>query len=228
MVLEAPTTEQRFRILKFVFIIWAAVITVRLFYFSVINREEAFTKMETESLETGRIRAMRGRLLSHEGKVLASTRRISHLCMSTDIDSGQLNSLVEILDKELKIMRRQVMVKLANNQNKNFIILKSDLTTQEIENFSRLFNRNKTLFIKMEFKRDYPVRDSRIGRVTLSDGGLAGVSGFEQKYDHLLTGQDLIYEVMVDKNNRVIEKNFNEKSKLIPGQDVHLTEEEWP
>ena len=78
------------------------------------------------------------------------------------------------------------------------------------------------------FKRDYPVKDDRIGRVTVEGGALKGISGFEKKYDHLLTGQDLIYEVMVDKHNRVIEKTFNEKSKLIPGQDVHLTEEEWP
>ena len=227
MVLEAPYTDPRFRILKTVFIIWASVIAVRLFYFSVINREVAFQKMETESLETGIIRAMRGRILTHDGKVLASTRRLSNLCLSTQIDSSQLNSLAEILDKELKIMRRQVMIRLANSGDKDFIILKKDLSTQEIEKVSNLFNRNKTIFVRMEFIRDYSA-DAKVGAVELVDGAMVGVNGFEKKYDDLLRGQDLVYEVMVDRQNRVIEKTFNEKSELVPGQDVYLSEKEWP
>jgi cell division protein FtsI/penicillin-binding protein 2 len=227
MVLEAPLSDKRFRILLYIFVCWASVITVRLFYFSIINRESAFNKMEIESLEKGRVRAMRGRILSHDGKVLVSSRRVSNLCLKTNIDSDQLNGLVEILDKELKIMRRQVMVKLANCGNKKFISLKRDLSTKQIDDFSKLFLRNSTIFIKMEFKRG-PNNDPRIGEVALKDGVYVGTSGYEKKYDKLLRGQDLIYEVMVDKQNKVIDKTFNEISKMIPGQDVYLTKEEWP
>ena len=43
----------RFRFIMLLVTLWATVITVRLFYFSIINRESAFVQMEDESLERG-------------------------------------------------------------------------------------------------------------------------------------------------------------------------------
>ena len=80
----------------------------------------------------------------------------------------------------------------------------------------------------MELKRDYHADDPRLGRVSKVDGALVGISGYEKKYNSELTGQDFVYEVMVDRQQRVIEETFHEISKLKPGQDVYLTKEEWP
>lgn len=226
MTLEGPIFDQRFRFILIIFLLWAFVISGRLFYFSIINRESAFGKMETESQKRKRVRAMRGRILSHDGTVVASSRRISMLCMKTDIKPDQLNSLVEILYKELKIMRRQVMVTLANSGNEKFIVLRRNLTSSQIDVFSKFFVGNDYLYIKMDFKRD--VAGISPGKIVLRDGVYVGVSGFEKKYDAILRGQDLIFEIMVDRQNREIEKTYNEISPLKTEQDVYLSKEEWP
>ena len=80
----------------------------------------------------------------------------------------------------------------------------------------------------MSFERKYNSSSKRLGSTVFEDGQLKGISGYEAKYNHLLEGEDLVYEVMVDRQNKVIEKTYREISKMTPGRDIHLTEEEWP
>ena len=63
----AVITKNRFNIILSVALIWAGFLSVRLFYFSIVKREHSFTQMQSESQEKGRIRAMRGRILSADG-----------------------------------------------------------------------------------------------------------------------------------------------------------------
>ena len=227
MLQEAIGTKNRFNVLLVALLIWAGLLSIRLFYFTVSNRETAFSQMETESLEKGRIRAMRGRILSTSGKVLSYTERSTSLNLKTAISGSELNSLVEILEKELKLPRRNVLVKMANAVGPS-VVLAENLGSKQITQFSRYFTKNSAVFLKMSFKRIYNSKNKKIGTTATEDSQLLGISGFEAKYDELLTGQDLIYEVMVDRQNKVIEKTYKEVSKLIPGRDIHLTEKEWP
>lgn len=224
----AVITKNRFNIILSVALIWAGFLSVRLFYFSIIKREHSFTQMQSESQEKGRIRAMRGRILSADGDLLAYTQRITALHIRSNISSNQLNSLVEILEKEMGISRRKVLVKLANAGQEESVVIADNLNADFITRFSKYFTRNSAVFLKMNFKRVYNSKSRKIGAVESIDGQLIGISGFEKKYDQLLKGQDLIYEVMVDRQNRVIEKTYTEVSKMTPGRDIHLTEEEWP
>ncbi|MCM8528410.1 MAG: hypothetical protein NE327_17940 [Lentisphaeraceae bacterium] len=227
MLQEAIATKNRFNVLLAALLIWAGLLSIRLFYFTVINRSSAFSVMESESVEKGRIRAMRGRILSEDGKVLAYSKRTTSLNISTSISGDQLNSLVEILEKELRLPRRQVLVKMANAKG-GAVTLAENLSSKEISRFSRYFAKNSSVFLKMDFERIYTVKSGKLGRTAVEDGQLIGISGFESKYDDLLTGQDLVYEVMVDRQNKVIEKTYKEISKMEPGRDIHLSEKEWP
>ena len=227
MLQEAIVTKNRFNVLLAALLIWAGLLSIRLFYFTVVNRTTSFSQMEIESLEKGRIRAMRGRILSAEGEVLAYSKRITSLNIKTSISGNQLNSLVEILEKELKLPRRNVLVKMANAKGSS-VTLAENLSSKEITQFSRYFAKNSSVFLKMDFKRIYNAKSKKIGQTAVDDGQQIGISGFESKYDDLLTGQDLVYEVMVDRQNKVIEKTYKEISKMVPGRDIHLTEKEWP
>ena len=228
IVQEAVISKNRFNIILSAALIWAGLISIRLFYFTVSKRDAAFTKMNTESLEKGRIKAMRGRILSSEGEILAYSKRISTLNLKTDISSNMLNGLVEILEKELGLSRRQLLMKLSNANGKSSVVIADNLLAKEIEELSKYFSKNSDVFIKMNFERVYNARSKKLGKTAVEDGEIVGISGFEAKYDHMLKGTDLVYEVMVDRQNQVIEKTFKEISKLKPGRDIHLTEEEWP
>lgn len=227
MVQEAILPKNRFNVLLAALLIWAGLLSIRLFYFTVSNRDTAFSQMETESFEKGRIRAMRGRILSADGDVLAFTKRSTSLNIKTHISGSQLNSLVEILEKELKLPRRSILVKMANAQGSS-VTLAENLGSKQIAQFSKYFAKNSSVFLKMSFERIYNTRSRKLGVTANENGQLIGISGFEAKYDELLTGRDLVYEVMVDRQNKMIEKTYREVSNLEPGRDIHLTEKEWP
>lgn len=220
--------NNRFNIVMFVVLIWAGLLSVRLFYFSVINREQAFNQMTTESLEKGRIRAMRGSILSADGQVLAMTRRTSALHIRTSVSANELNGLVEILDNEMKLSRKKILSQLAHAGKASSVVIAENLKPEFIEKFGRYFTKNSALFLKMGFERVYAAKSSRIGSTKIIDGQLRGVSGFEKKYDQHLTGEDLVYEVMIDRQNRIIQKTYKELSRMAAGQDIYLSPEEWP
>jgi cell division protein FtsI/penicillin-binding protein 2 len=221
---------KRFKFIMFFLTLWAAVITVRLFYFSIINREQALVQMEHESLERKTIRALRGRIMSVDGDVLVRSKHIAQLVLSHKIQSHQLSALLIILEKEMKIKRRDAMLKVFKAPARTDVILKENLSLQEITQFSKSLGVNSYLKIKMTFFREQLVKDKqgRFGETIFEAGNFVGVSGYEKKYNELLRGQDLIYEVMVDKRGEVILKTFNELQKQEQGKDVFLTEKEWP
>ncbi len=217
----------RFQILLFFLFLWATLISGRLLYFSVFVKEESQQQMQELSLEKGRIRAMRGNLLSADGKLLAYTVRQSSIHLKTSIDSNQLNNLLEILENEMGFSRRKILMKLAHANNTETIVIAENIDNEMISRFSENFTNNPAVFIKMSFKRMYTVNDKRIGEVRLVDGQLEGISGYEKQYNQLLKGEDWIYEVMLDRRHQFIEKTFKEINPMKPGTDVHLTPQEW-
>ena len=221
---------KRFRLVTYIAISLAAVITVRLFYFSIINRDNAFEQMEEESLEKKTVRALRGRILSANGKVLVESRRLLKLVLSHRIQSHQLSTYLAILEKELGLKRRDLMIKISRMSQSEDVILHENLSLDQMKKFVKVFGVNRDLFIKMSFSRKTLVKDikNKLGKVKLVDGNYVGVSGFEKVYNEQLRGQDLIYETLVDKSGDVILKTFNEVQKLQTGQDIFLKEEEWP
>lgn len=221
---------KRFRLVTYIVISLAAVITVRLFYFSIINRDNAFEQMEEESLEKKTVRALRGRILSANGKVLVESRRLLKLVLSHRIQSHQLSTYLAILEKELGLKRRDLMIKISRMSQSEDVILHENLSLDQMKKFVKVFGVNRDLRIKMSFSRKTLVKDikNKLGKVKLVDGNYVGVSGFEKVYNEQLRGQDLIYETLVDKSGDVILKTFNEVQKLQTGQDIFLKEEEWP
>lgn len=217
----------RFQILLLFLFLWATLISGRLLYFSIFVKAESQQQMEELSLEKGRIRAMRGSLLSADGKLLAYTVRQSSIHLKTSIDSNQLNNLLEILENEMGLSRRKILMKLAYANNAETIVIAENIDTEMISRFSENFTNNPALFVKMSFKRIYTTNDKRIGEVRLVDGQLEGISGYEKKYDQLLKGEDWLYEVMLDRRHQFIEKTFKEISPMKSGIDVHLSPQEW-
>ncbi|MCM8535663.1 MAG: hypothetical protein NE334_06990 [Lentisphaeraceae bacterium] len=221
---------KRFRIITTIAILWATVLAVRLFYFSIINRETSLDKMESEGVERRTLRAMRGRILSADGQVLVESIRKSSLILSHRVQSHQLSGFLSILAKEMGFKRRDIMIKVGRTKDNKDIILKESMSLEDVKKFSQVFGVNPILFIKMSFERKVLTKKykSKIGQVRKVDGQFVGVSGFEEKYDASLKGQDLIYEAMVDKRGKLIPETFSEIQKLISGKDVFLTEKEWP
>ncbi|MCH2206451.1 MAG: hypothetical protein MK132_11335 [Lentisphaerales bacterium] len=186
--------------------------------------------MEQESLEKKTVRALRGRILSADGKVLVESNRQLKLILSHRIQSHQLSAYLAILEKEIGLKRRDLMIKISRMSQSENVVLHENLSLDQMKKFVKVFGVNRDLFIKMSFSRKKMVKDRKnmIGEVQLVDGNYVGVSGLEKKYNQQLRGQDLVYETLVDKRGDVILKTFNEIQKLQTGQDIFLKEEEWP
>ena len=186
--------------------------------------------MEQESLEKRTVKALRGRILSADGEVLVESKRIGRLILSSHIHSHQLSAYLAILEKEMGFKRRDMMMKISRSKDSEDVVLKDVLSLDEMKKFAKVFGVSKDIFVQMSFSRKRLVKDrkGKLGSVKFIDGNYVGVSGYEKKYNEQLRGKDLIYETLVDKKGEVILKTFNEIQKLQTGQDIFLTEEEWP
>ena len=212
------------------FLFTAVLISGRLFYFMVVKREKSFTQMEKESLKKGRLRALRGSLLSPEGKVLAWSTRHTALYLKSGTEPGRIPVILSALEREFGFERRELIDSLRRADGQSEILLREDLSPDELNRVGEIFGKNGPLSVRTYFKR-HRVRGRqgrRIGSLHIVDGSHRGLNGFEKKYDRQLRGSDLVYEVMVDRQGRVLEKTYHETSPLKRGEDIRLSREEWP
>ncbi|NQZ58723.1 MAG: hypothetical protein HRT88_14810 [Lentisphaeraceae bacterium] len=225
MVYLEAQNKKRFRFFVLFFGIWAAVLTVRLFYFSVIKRESSLRAMESESLSRRRVSSLRGALYSASGQRLVYSKRIAVLCLKANVEYRQLSDLMlEVLQKELGIPRALIYRGLLGAGNRGLVIIKEKCTRHDLELLARYLLNDKSFLVRMKASRLYDVQAlKRYGRSLKKR-----LSVFEQKYNNELAGHDWIYEEMLDKNGQAIPETHRDVQEFKSGQDVFLTESEWP
>ncbi len=209
--------KNRNRIILTVFIIWAFVITFRLFYYTSYSREHYLEEGNRNAWRNGTIPAARGRILDKDGLPLAWTRRYHDLVIEVYPDLCRTNS---VLVREIN----GKMHGLIPDEKKEKYV-KKGLSPSEISLLRGYMEKYRGVKITPRLERiyvDYPEVRRILGKVDVYNGRYCGLDGVEQEYDSELNGTDGMYVVMLDRYRNWIPGTWKSKTEMLPGKDVML------
>jgi cell division protein FtsI/penicillin-binding protein 2 len=202
----------------FFLFLWAALGAARLFYFTVLARNDYLEAGERLSIRTGVIPAMRGRIVNKDGTLLAWSERIVDILLTEIPDSAFRRERIEC---EV----RRVLPNFSISLSRKGMIIKKDISPEEqIALFPIVSKFREIVFIRrVERRRCCGVPPELIGSVRVTEGGSMGVSGYEKRFDGKLRGRSGVFQVMVDRRGRWIPGTWREMTKPVNGEDVSLT-----
>lgn len=209
----------RSRIVLFLLIAWAALVSAMLFHYSVSARGKYLDMGDKLAWKEGTIPACRGRILDKDGKILAWTEKYFDLFMggAKKMSIERENEILSSLSELVEIEPRKV--------DEETILLKKNLSPEEIIMLDVFMNKFPELKILPRDERrciDYSRVRSLVGHVTIEDGRIDGASGLEHKYDKILSGREGSYVVMLDKQGNWIRGTWKIVCKPQSGKDVVL------
>ena len=210
--------NKRFRHVRLFFILWAAAMAVRLFYFGVIARPKIVQEMQGTMVQLVTIPAKRGRILNSRKKDIASSIRYIDLYIEK---KGSLEHDVEIFNLDIPLDIAAVL-RRARRVKEGKVLLKKNITAEEYSLFEKKFNHlpyTSRYYFRRLVDRRYKNKVGSVGKI---DGVECGLSGLEKKYDHRLRGQDLVYQILVDRKGKEIKGSYRELKALRSGYDVYL------
>ena len=106
------------------------------------------------------------------------------------------------------------------------VVLKKNLTAQEIREFSIAFRGFPEVRLEGRFERDvynHPAIHELIGKTAANDRkAMVGISGLEQKHDLILSGKSGRLTVMLDRNGSWIYETLRITRQPENGRDLKL------
>lgn len=216
--MDSAKLKSRTKTILVLLCIWAVIVTVRLFYYTVYARDYYLEKGNRIAWRRGVIPAARGRILTRNGLLLAWTERYYDLFIE---DCFHEISLHKFMFKELK----KVFPDLQLESMRANACVRKGLTPSELSDLSKIISSFSRLRILPRFERryvDYPQVREFLGTVELVNGRLQGIKGVEYDYDSYLSGIDGTYLVMLDRNGDWIPGTWETKDDMIPGRDLIL------
>jgi len=205
----------------------------RLFYVTVIAKDEIFTKAQSQIVREITIPAKRGDILDRNGSILASTTEAYRV----DADLKTFRRLLESKDKTAEEYAAPLAEILGEDKDEllakltaenNGIIIKRKIEKDTIDLLKEYIDENEVNFLLIGYDniRYYP-NNSFLSHVLGSvniDG--TGVMGIEYWYDETLKGISGIKIAEVDKQNRELPYSEVIQTSAIDGSDLILTIDE--
>jgi cell division protein FtsI/penicillin-binding protein 2 len=190
---------------------------LKLFYYSVYNREHYLKEGSLLAWREGFVPAPRGRILDAEGRALAWTEKYFDLYCVKDVAGKIPRRLTSELKKEFS--------GLLLEDDSDRVLLKRALRPEEIMRLEKYMAGNGCLMVVPRRERvcvDYPGVRELAGKVVAFDGGFRGISGIEAESDKELSGEKGIYIVMLDRNGKWVENTWRMLKAPVPGGDVSI------
>ncbi len=211
------SVKKRFWVLFVFMILWTAVITYHLLFYTVIKQDKYLKLGNKLAMRKWSVPATRGRILDKNKTPLAWTNRIYKLNL-IKIPNNKKRKLS--LEKKIKHYLGKYDYVLGLGVVKNNILPSEFLGIKE-----KLINNYQELELKFNFERRYvdyeKIRDM-LGAVKLEDDNYIGVSGIELKYNNTLKGIDGVFTVMLNKTGDIISGTLKNKIPIQQGEDVIL------
>lgn len=224
--MNLPPLQKRAVFLLFFLFIWAIVIIVHLFYYSVYNAEKYRKKGIALSERAGIIPAARGKIYDSNRKKLAWNEIYFDLYLKPyDGFPGRRKLVFKALSK--------IFGKIENIENENTVCIVKGMSPKEqikcvdlIKYYPELYLRPRVIRRRYTFKSktnlDNSEINSIIGKVKQVDGQFYGVNGLEKRYDKDLSGETGRFKVMVDRFGNWIPGTWKELKKARAGKDIIL------
>lgn len=212
----------RATVLLFVGAVWCTIVIARLAHLMIFSRTRILEEISQESVVTGRIAPMRGRILDRNSVPLAWSVR--KFCLKLTIPETEED--IKQLVKTLSLIPEFSFLDLHSLylQRGKTLVVKDDLTPEEVGLYE-LIRKPDELRTVSYLTREYfpdPNMKRKLGSVVSRNGLLIGVSGVEKAHDTLLRGCPGVYRVMVDKEGGWMPESWEKISDLRAGYDVYL------
>jgi len=186
--------SKRFIAVLSVFLLWIIVVGFKVIRIAVLDREFFIERGEKTARYKGSIPALRGRILDRNGVALAWSERYFDLCISTDCDdlmptAEELLPLKSILPRMKYLPPDRVLCR--------------NLTPAEVMTLETVVKDGKfPLIIRLREERivvNTPAVRLAAGNTRKENGVLAGISGWEKEFDHILRAVPGRFTVLRDR-----------------------------
>ena len=218
-MLDKENFKKRVNIVVLTLMAWTTICTISFFYYSVIARGEYLKLGNKLARRELSYYPERGRILDKNGVVLAWSEKYYDL---------YFNNLTESPTRVALIYKR--VVKLTPEAQKpkpgkmHSIMLRA-LKPEQILALEQLIYLFQELQVSPRIERkvvDYPEVRAKIGKVKYISGRLVGISGYEKKFNRLLSGTPGKFKVMLDRNKNWIKNSGKSIKMATPAKDLIL------
>jgi len=198
-----------------VLLIWAALLLLPLFYFTVYPTREQYLSLSREiGWKTGFFQGTRGRIVDREGTPLAWTERQFDLQLNRKLTYERRKAVLDIL--AVVFLERTPPLPEAPG------LIKRNLDPAELHRFAAVSNQAPELELSSRQLRMLarPELERFVGKVEDRHNVIAGNSGWEQQFDRRLRGKIGFFTVMTDRNGRWVPDTWKLLKMPVSGEDV--------
>ena len=218
-------TDSAFRLRTAVILLlltaWAVCTGFKLYTHTVRDREILLKRSRQIAWREADLPAPRGKILDRDGKILAQDVFCCDLVLESLPENRQARKrLLHWLDRHFPIFRPDTEKPIYP------AVLKTDLTAEEIELYSRQMQDCPEIRIAGRFERKLdpdPEIRAIIGQTARNDHReRVGISGLEQQHDLILSGKPGRIVVMLDRNGRWVSDTLRVTLQPKGGRDLKL------
>lgn len=218
-MLDRENFKKRAKIVFSIILIWTAICTVAFFYYSIIAREKYIKLGNKLARRELSYYPERGRILDKDGIVLAWSQKHYDLHFNNLVDSPARTE--QIYKRVAKIIPEAKPPKAGSVHS---LMLRA-IKPEQLLALEQLIYLYQELQVSPRIERkvvDYPEVRAKIGKVKYVSGRLIGISGYEKKFNRLLSGTPGKFKVMLDRNKNWIKNSGKSIKMAIPAKDLVL------
>lgn len=201
---------------------WAAGAAVKVYIYSVRDRQALLKRSSPIAWRLAEIPARRGRILTRDGVVLAEDIYCCDLILRSLPESNRRGK--NLRDK---LKENRVYSELPETAAALPVALRKNLTAEEIEKFTQVFRVYPEIQTAGRLERRYsddPAVRKMLGEIARNNRQeRVGTSGVEQDYDLELSGHNGRIRVMLDRNGSWIYETLEVIRQPENGRDVRLS-----
>jgi len=177
-------------------ILFGATITGKLFFLQILHHDFYSALAQGQHIVFPEIKGDRGKiyLQDKDGNLYPLViNKTEKLCFVFLKEINDKDGVAKILSETLNLDKEDLLSKF-KKENANFLILKENLTLQEIKNLEDLQSSIPGLHLADQKIREYPYQDFASHLIGFVNKDGVGQYGIEQYYDEILKGKEQFLE----------------------------------
>ena len=230
----------RFTSLIIILLILSTLLLIRLYYLQVISYEYFETLSETNRIKYIQTIPRRGIIYDRNNIVLADNASLYAVEINIK-EAKDIKKIINAISEEIHLTKNEIKIfnqKKSKYSHHNSIILKSNLTDEEVAKVLSIRYMYDGLDVTASLLREYPYKEithhviGRVGHIDRKDlstinrkmyknSKYIGKTGVEKSYEEKLYGKPGFKHVEINARGRQL-RDLDMKA-AIPGEDLHLT-----
>ncbi len=219
--------KKRVLFIKLIFLAFLLLIIYTHFNFSYFKRKELLEMGNKLAWREGILHPPRGRIVDSNNKSIAWSERYYDFVINKKYCEEQYIDKINNALQDLKINilpsipQEKINLQILNDDPVIVYGIKPDINLEQLlaqVSYYKFFEVKPRL---VRLVIDHKSIKKMIGKTTVRDGEMIGVSGLELKFDKVLSGEPTHYKVMLNRRREWITETF-EVDKGVKPQDVIL------